>query len=165
MGYYNPLLAYGEEQVAKEAAEVGVNGFIVVDLPPEHAHSFITYCDKYSLGYIPLVAPTTDDSRFTLINQVARGFIYCVSVTGVTGARTSLPVDLTEFTQRVRQHVDKDKYIAVGFGISNREQAIQVGAIADGVVMGSAVIRAIESGNVEGMSTFLTNVIPPKTIL
>ena len=162
MGYYNPILAYGESKLTADAAEAGVDGFIVVDLPPEHAGPFVTLCDTHGLAYVPLAAPTTDDSRFETIAKVAKGFLYCVSVTGVTGARTELPPDLPEFLARVRKHVGQETPVAVGFGLSTKEHVAAVGSFADGVVMGSAVIRALEAGGVEGMKTFLKGVVPQR---
>ncbi len=161
MGYYNPLLAYGERALVEDAAKAGVDGFIVVDLPPEHAGPFLSHLDTRGLGYIPLVAPTTAEERFADIAKAARGFIYCVSVLGVTGARSELPPDLAAFAGRVRAHCG-GKPFAVGFGLSTAEHVASVGKLADGVVMGSAVIRALEKGGVEGMKAFLLGVVPQK---
>jgi tryptophan synthase alpha subunit len=161
MGYYNPIVSYGEAKLAADCASAGVDGFIVVDLPPEDASDFLVELDKHGLGFIPLVAPTSTESRLGAIAAAARGFIYCVSVTGVTGARTELPVDLAEFVKRVRARAGATP-VAVGFGISSREQAVQVGGLADGVVMGSAIINALQAGGVTGMAEFLSGIIPAK---
>jgi tryptophan synthase len=161
MGYYNPILAYGEARLATDCASVGVDGFIVVDLPPEHAATFVGHCDANGLGHIPLVAPTTDPARMPSIAASASGFIYCVSVTGVTGARDALPVDLTEFLGRVKAAAG-DKPIAVGFGLSTRQHVDAAGKLADGVVMGSAIVRALEGGGVEGMKKFVASVAPTR---
>lgn len=164
MGYLNPILAYGQEALAKDAKTAGVDGFIVVDLPPEDARKpggFLGACDSQGLGLVPLVAPTTAAERLPAIAAVARGFVYCVSVTGVTGARTELPADLSAFVDRVKGAVGSAAPVAVGFGLSTLEHAQAVGKVADGVVMGSAVIKAIESGGVEGMAAFLRSVVPP----
>lgn len=159
MGYFNPILAYGEAKLAADSAAVGVNAFIVVDLPQEHASRFVEQCDKFGLGHIPLIAPTTSDERLPVIAAHAKGFIYCVSVLGVTGARDSLPVDLTAFTAKVKKHAGNTP-IAVGFGLSTKEHVASVGSLADGVVMGSAVIKALEAGGVAGMKAFLQSVMP-----
>jgi len=159
MGYYNPFLRYGEEALATDAAAAGVDGFIVVDLPCEDAGDFLKQCDRTGLAFVPLVAPTTETARLPKIAEVARGFVYCVSVTGVTGARSELPPDLSDFLTRIRSHIPLP--LAVGFGLSTREQAIAVGRVADGVVMGSAIIRAIEAGGIDGLTAFLKEVVPP----
>lgn len=159
MGYYNPFLRYGEDALMADCVTAGINGFIVVDLPYDEAGSFLTKCRAAGRAFIPLVAPTTEPARLDKIAAVASGFVYCVSVTGVTGARTELPADLADFIARVRRHVTTAP-LAVGFGISTREQAASVGALADGVVMGSAIIRQLESEGVEGLRSFLREVIP-----
>lgn len=159
MGYFNPFLRYGATKLVEDCAAAGVNGFIIVDLPVEHAGVFVAACDTKGLGFTPLVAPTTLDSRLDAISGIARGFVYCVSVLGVTGARTELPVELPAMVDRIRSKVTLP--LAVGFGISSREHVEAVGALADGVVVGSAIINAIEKGGVEGLKAFLTAVIPP----
>jgi tryptophan synthase len=154
MGYYNPFLRYGEGKLVDECAEAGVNGFIVVDLPLEECASFLSHCDRKELAFVPLVAPTTEESRLAKIAAVGRGFVYCVSVTGVTGARTELPTDLADFVARVKAHIKLP--VAVGFGISTRAQVESVGKVADGVVMGSAIVTKLQTEGVEGLRAFLT---------
>lgn len=139
MGYFNPLLAYGLGRIAEEATRSEVAGFIVPDLPPEEAAEFET-----ALGELPLIrmlAPTTSAQRAAAIAQRARGFLYLVSLTGVTGARSALPEGLSEFIARVRQHTPLP--LCVGFGIGTPEQARAVGQIADGVIVGSACVKTI----------------------
>ena len=143
MGYYNPILAFGEARTARRAAEAGVDGFIVVDLPPEEAGSFLHECRQAGRSFVPLVAPTTSDARIPRIAEVADSFLYCVSVTGTTGARQELPPELASFVGRVRSKADLP--LAVGFGISRREHVLAVGRLADGVVVGSAIIAAIDA--------------------
>ena len=144
MGYVNPMLAYGLEQFVADAAEAGVDGFIVPDLPPEEAEEMATLCDKHQLALIYLLAPTSTPDRIKLIAENATGFIYLVSLTGVTGARNELAPDLAQFVERVRRETDVP--LAVGFGIGNGVQAKVVGQIADGVIVGSALVkRAAES--------------------
>jgi tryptophan synthase len=145
MGYYNPVLAYGEERAAAGAAAAGADGFIVVDLPPEEAGRFLAACKANDVSFVPLVAPTTSDERIGKIAKVADAFLYCVSVTGTTGQRTSLPDELPEFIARVRKQTDLP--LAVGFGISRREHVEAVGRIADAAVIGSAIIATIDAAD------------------
>jgi len=139
MGYFNPMLAYGLATLAAEAQESGADGFIVPDLPPEEAGEFEAAIAP--LPQIRMVAPTTPDERLQTITRGARGFLYLVSLTGVTGARTALPEGLPEFVSRVKAHAPVP--ICVGFGISTPEQAQAVGQLAEGVIVGSACVRAI----------------------
>jgi tryptophan synthase alpha chain len=140
MGYYNPILAYGLERFARDAHQAGVDGFIIPDLPPEEAGPMMSLCEELDLAMTFLLAPNSPQERVQKVARLNTGFIYLVSVTGITGARDSLPVDLEEFIQRVR--VYSEPPIAVGFGISNPTQARMVGNLADGVIVGSALIKA-----------------------
>eukprot|EP00730_Choanoeca_flexa_P004851 TRINITY_DN11819_c4_g4_i4.p1 TRINITY_DN11819_c4_g4~~TRINITY_DN11819_c4_g4_i4.p1 ORF type:complete len:686 (+),score=198.85 TRINITY_DN11819_c4_g4_i4:84-2141(+) len=142
MGYYNPMLAFGFDKLAKAASDAGANGFIIVDLPPEEASQALTAINEHELGFIPLVTPTTTEERLAKLAALGNSFIYCVSVTGVTGARTNLADDLPDFIARVRKHTNLP--LAVGFGISKREHVVTVGKHADGAVVGSAIIAAVE---------------------
>ena len=160
MGYYNPFMQYGEARLVKDCAAAGVDGFIIVDLPPEDAGDFVTTCNSGGLAFVPLVAPTTAMERFEKVASSASGFVYCVSVTGVTGARTELPTDLAALLRNIKQRVTLP--VAVGFGISTREHVDSVGRMADGVVMGSAVVAALRDGGVAGMKEFLAKVVPPR---
>lgn len=139
MGYFNPLLAYGLEALAREATESGADGFIVPDLPPEESAEFEAAIRP--LPQIRMVAPTTPEARLGQVLRAARGFVYLVSLTGVTGARAALPEGLSEFMARVRAQTKLP--VCVGFGISTPEQARAVGQLADGVIVGSACVRAI----------------------
>ncbi len=139
MGYYNPLLAYGLSRLAEEAARSEADGFIVPDLPVEEAAEFETVLGEAPL--IRMLAPTTSSNRAAKITRDARGFLYLVSLTGITGARHALPEGLPEFVARVREHTALP--LCVGFGISTPEQARAVGKIADGVIVGSACVKAI----------------------
>jgi len=143
MGYYNPILIYGERKVAQDAKEAGANGFIVVDLPPEEAVDFCAFLREAHLSYIPLVCPTTSDARIRKLSSLADSFIYCVSINGITGARQSLPPHLESFISRIRGVAPKHP-LAVGFGISNHDQFLTVGRLSEGVVIGSAFVRAIQ---------------------
>lgn len=142
MGYYNPLLAYGVDAFMRDAASAGVDGLIVVDLPPEESQAVRETCLGNNIRLIYLLAPTSTDERIKLVAGLASGFIYCVSVTGVTGARDEVSPGLEAFVQRVRNHTDLP--IAVGFGISQPTHFRAVGRIADAAVIGSAIIDEID---------------------
>lgn len=142
MGYYNPFFQMGIDAMCKEAKEGGADGFIVVDLPPEEGAELAVACNKYGLSNIPLIAPTTTDARISHLAKTASTFLYCVSTTGVTGARAELPSDLSEFIERVRKYTDLP--LAVGFGISTPDMVQSVANRADGVVVGSAILKAIQ---------------------
>jgi tryptophan synthase alpha chain len=141
MGYINPLLAYGLEKFVSDAARVGVDGFIVPDLPPEEAGELAGYCRSAGLALVYLAAPNTTSERLEKLAGLTRGFLYLVSLTGVTGARHNLPLDLAEFVQRAREVAQTP--LVVGFGISNPQQAGQVGRLVDGVIVGSALIQTV----------------------
>lgn len=143
MGYYNPVLNYGIEAYAKDCAAAGVDGFIIPDLPVDEAGPFHDACKAEGLALIPLLAPTSTDERIALGAAAADGFVYCVSVAGVTGARAELPVTLPDFVARVRSHTTLP--VAVGFGISERAHVEAVGLVADAAVVGSALINVIDS--------------------
>jgi tryptophan synthase alpha chain len=139
MGYYNPMLAYGLERFVRDAKEAGADGFIIPDLPMEEAEEFQAINGDMPL--IQMLAPTSPNERMEAIARNAKGFIYLVSVTGVTGERTSISEGLGDLIQRVREHTSAP--VCVGFGISTPEQAKQVGALADGVIVGSACVKTI----------------------
>jgi tryptophan synthase len=143
MGYYNPILARGEERAVREAKEAGADGFIVVDLPPEEAANFLAACRTYDMSFVPLVAPTSADERIGLIAKTADAFLYCVSMTGTTG-KGNVPLDsLPFFIERIRKQTDLP--LAVGFGINTRAQAERVREVADAAVVGSAIIATIDA--------------------
>jgi len=141
MGYYNPMLAYGLDKFVHDAQEAGADGFIIPDLPPEESGEFVEAAHASPLPLIQMLAPTTPNQRMESIARNAKGFIYLVSVTGVTGARSSISDGLGELIARVREHTSVP--VCVGFGISTPEQAKHVGALADGVIVGSACVKAI----------------------
>ncbi|KAK5116348.1 anthranilate synthase / indole-3-glycerol phosphate synthase [Meristemomyces frigidus] len=142
MGYYNPLLAYGEEKMLQDAKAAGVNGFIMVDLPPEEAVRFRGHCTAYGLSYVPLIAPATSEKRMKLLCSIADSFIYVVSRMGVTGASGALSSGLPQLLERVHKFSGGIP-AAVGFGVSTREHFVEVGAIAEGVVIGSQIINTL----------------------
>ena len=143
MGYYNPMLAYGLEKFVSDAQSAGADGFIIPDLPPEESEEFESL--NSDLPLIRMLAPTTPPERMETVARGAKGFIYLVSVTGVTGARQSLAEGLGELIASVRQQSSVP--VCVGFGIGTPEQAQSVGALADGVIVGSACVRAIGESN------------------
>jgi tryptophan synthase alpha chain len=145
MGYYNPLLAYGIARFGKDAAAAGADGIIPVDLPPEESDDLHRACLEHGLRVIYLLAPTSTDDRIRAVAERASGFVYCVSLTGVTGARDELSPELGEFIARVRQHIDLP--LAVGFGISQPKHFQAVGRLADAAVIGSAIIDEIAKGD------------------
>lgn len=143
MGYYNPILRYGEEKLVADAAKAGANGFIVVDLPPEEAISFRRICTRNGLSFVPLVAPVTSDERLKLLGSIADSFIYVVSKMGTTGASTLVSQGIAELCARVRKFAGQDIPLAVGFGVSTRDHFLQVGEAADGVVIGSQILTLL----------------------
>ncbi|KAJ3394265.1 tryptophan synthetase [Entophlyctis sp. JEL0112] len=143
MGYYNPFLIYGERKLMAECAKVGVDGFIVVDLPPMEAVKFRGLCTEFGLSYIPLIAPSTTDTRIKALTSIADSFIYVVSTLGVTGARAAVSSGLAGLVKRVKASTNLP--IAVGFGVSTREHFLEVGAQAEGVVIGSKIITTLKN--------------------
>ncbi len=143
MGYLNPIMSYTETAFARDAAAAGADGLIVVDVPPEEAGPLLEACRDNGLDLVFLLAPTSTEERIAAVAAVASGFIYCVSVTGVTGARSELPSELPDFVARVRKHTELP--LAIGFGISNRDHVERVGTIADAAIIGSAIINTIEN--------------------
>ncbi len=148
MTYYNPIFSYGIEKFVADAASAGIDGLLMPDLPPEEAEELGAACRKAGLATIQFLAPTSTEERIKFVARHATGFIYLVSVTGITGARTELPPDLKDFVKRVRKHTDLP--LAIGFGIGTGEQAAAVSEIADGVIVGSALVKA--AGSAEGVA-------------
>jgi tryptophan synthase alpha chain len=142
MTYFNPVFSYGLEQFCRACAGSGVSGLIIPDLPPEEGSEIEVISQKQDLDLIYLLAPTSTEERLKLVARKSRGFIYLVSVTGVTGAREKLPSDLEAFVARARKIATQP--LCVGFGISTPEQARQVARIADGVIVGSRIIQLME---------------------
>lgn len=140
--YFNPILAHGVEELASRAAASGVDGVLCLDLPPEEAYpGFVGALAGEGLATIFLLAPTSTPARVRRVDSLADGFVYYVSRTGVTGARSELPPELLDEAKRLRRRLHHP--LAVGFGISTPEQVAQVAAVADGVVVGSALVRLV----------------------
>lgn len=139
MGYFNPIFQRGITRFCANAATAGADGLIVPDLPPEEADELRQACRAHDIDLIFLLAPTSDDARIRRVVELSTGFIYLVSLIGVTGARDHLPADLEAFVQRVREQTHLP--LAVGFGIGSPEEARRVARVADGVIIGSAIVR------------------------
>ncbi|MEN6624743.1 MAG: tryptophan synthase subunit alpha [Candidatus Sumerlaeia bacterium] len=140
-GAYNPILHYGEIAFAESAATAGADGLLVPDLPPEAAGKLQTSAEAQDMGMVYLVAPTTTPERARKITEASRGFIYYISIKGVTGARAELPPDLEPRVKAVKELTDKP--VAVGFGVAEPAQARAIASFADGVIVGSALIKIV----------------------
>jgi tryptophan synthase alpha chain len=143
MTYFNPVFSYGLEEFCGACASSGVDGLIIPDLPPEEGMELEAVTQRHGLDLIYLLAPTSTEERIRLVASRSRGFIYLVSVTGVTGVRDKLPPGLNAFVGRVRKIACQP--ICVGFGISTPEQARQVAEVADGVIVGSRIVQLMEA--------------------
>jgi tryptophan synthase alpha chain len=143
MGYSNTFLALGEETFVRDAAQAGADGLILTDLPPEESDATRARCQEHGLDLIYLVAPTSDEARIAEIVPRASGFIYCVGVVGVTGARAELAKELPEFLRKLRAKTDLP--LVVGFGISKREHIEALEGLADGAIVASALIDLVAS--------------------
>ncbi len=154
MTYYNPVFHYGEERFTRKAKACGVDGLIVPDLPPEEGHGLIRAARQNGLATVFFLAPTTTPQRMKRIVNAATGFIYYVSLTGVTGARQELPASLTQQVRLAKRMTRKP--VCVGFGVSTPAQVRQVAKVADGVIVGSAIVNAI-AGN-KGKKQLVPNV-------
>jgi tryptophan synthase alpha chain len=141
--YYNPIFRYGSARFARDAQQVGVDGVLCVDLPPEEADELKRETDRHDIDLIFLLAPTSSLARAQMVLTRARGFVYYVSVIGVTGARAALPPELGEMVRRIR--AISPVPVGVGFGISSPQQAVEVARMADAVIVGSAISQLIET--------------------
>jgi len=142
MTYFNPVFSYGLEKFCDACAKSGIDGLIIPDLPPEEGSELEIITQNHGMDLIYLLAPTSTEERIQLVAEKSKGFIYLVSVTGVTGARDNLPSDLEAFVTRVRRVAIQP--LCVGFGISTSQQAGQIANIADGVIVGSRIIQLME---------------------
>ncbi|MDH5202012.1 MAG: tryptophan synthase subunit alpha [Nitrospirota bacterium] len=141
MTYYNPVLKYGEENFIKDAKDAGVDGVIVPDLPPDEGEEFISQSRKAGLSTIFLLAPTSTSDRIKKVAKASKGFIYYVTITGVTGSALLLDGSIETVLSEIRKYTDKP--VAVGFGVSTPEEASVVAKISDGVIVGSAIVRRL----------------------
>ena len=142
MGYYNPLLTYGEERFARDAAEAGIAGVIVPDLPFDEGEEFYAILEKEGVDGILMVTPNTSEERLVETGKRARGFVYCVSLLGITGQESGLYKEMGKYIEGVRKYVSVP--LALGFGIDGPEKASQVSPVVDGVVVGSAIVKLVE---------------------
>jgi len=151
MTYFNPVFNYGLEEFCNACTVSGIDGLIIPDLPPEESHNLEIATQNHAMDLIYLLAPTSTEERIRLVAKKSKGFIYLVSVTGVTGARDNLPSDLEAFITRVRNVIASEakqsQPLCIGFGISTPQQAKQIARIADGVIVGSRLIQLMESGD------------------
>ena len=155
MTYYNIIFKYGVIRFIQDAVKSGVDGAIIADLPPEEASELISAARKHDFATIFLIAPTSTSERIKLISEASTGFIYCVSLTGVTGARNQISDMLAPTLEQIGKYADKP--VAVGFGVSNPDQAREVASMADGVIVGSAIVNIIEA-NAENTNKLLSSV-------
>jgi tryptophan synthase alpha chain len=160
-GYYNPIFSYGNERFAIRAKKAGVDGILVVDLPPEESYELRQYTDPAGIDFISLIAPTTNNNRVRTIAKDATGFLYYISITGVTGTAKPVISNITSDVVRIRSASALP--LVIGFGISTPEQAADIASFADGIVIGSAFVELIEKniGNsnlIEIASTFIRDI-------
>jgi tryptophan synthase alpha chain len=144
MSYLNPLLSYGKERIFADMKSAGFSGMIIPDLPLEESGGWKKNAEENGVDLIFLATPTTSDERLRGLVEASKGFVYCVSLTGITGARTDLPPHLSEFISKVKSLTDKPA--AVGFGISTSDHVRQLKGMADGVIVGSRIVKAIGNG-------------------
>jgi tryptophan synthase alpha chain len=144
MSYMNPLLAYGFEQLADDAIMAGVCGFIVPDLPWEESEEFRAALDNKGLALVQLVTPATPEERLEQLCKGSQGFVYAVTITGVTGGTTALPADVTDYLDKVAGHSNIP--VCAGFGVRHAEQVTNLGKHASGVIVGSALVEQLEAG-------------------
>nr|ALS91706.1 tryptophan synthase alpha chain protein [uncultured bacterium] len=141
MGYYNPIYIYGVETFLADAKAAGIDGLIVVDLPPEEDEELCLPALKAGLNFIRLATPTTDDKRLPAVLANTSGFVYYVSITGITGAAAADPAKVKDAVARIKRHTQLP--VAVGFGVRNADQARAIAEGADGVVVGTALVEAV----------------------
>ncbi|MBC7375652.1 MAG: tryptophan synthase subunit alpha [Frankiales bacterium] len=149
MGYWNPVHRYGFRRWAQALKDAGGAGAITPDLIPEEAPEWLEACREFDLDPVFLVAPSSTDERIAVVGRTNRGFVYAAAVMGVTGARAEVGVGAQELVRRTRAQTDLP--VAVGLGVSTAAQAAQVAAFADGVVVGSALVRALDTGGVDAV--------------
>jgi tryptophan synthase alpha chain len=142
MGYFNPILSYGPEKFVQDAARAGADGLIIVDLPPEESAELAPFAKKAGLDFIRLITPTTDDSRLKTVLKDSTGFLYYVSITGVTGTASADVAAVGAHIARIKQVTNLP--VVAGFGIKNADDVAAMSKIADGVVVGSAIVQNIE---------------------
>ncbi len=154
MTYYNPIFVMGDEKFCQMAKDSGIDGFIVPDLPPEEAEGFKEIANKNGLDMIFLLAPTSHEERIKKIGDMSDSFIYYVSLTGITGERETLPwQELEEKVKQIKKITGK--FVAVGFGVSKKEHTQKLSKIADGVIVGSAIVKLQGKADIEGIKNLV----------
>ena len=157
MGYYNPIYSWGAEKFCADAAAAGVDGLIIVDLPPEEVDELLPFAKANTIDFIFLTTPTSDDARLPTILAKASGFVYYVSIAGITGTRSANTTDVGQAVERIRRHTDLP--VCVGFGIKSKAQAAEIARIADGVVVGSAIVDLLKTeGGVWAAQAFVKDI-------
>lgn len=154
--YYNVVFARGADEFLREAAEAGVSGLVIPDLPVDEVGAFAQQAEGAGVALCPLVAPTSTDERVARVGELATGFVYCVSVAGVTGVRDSLPPGAVELLRRVRSMTEAP--VALGFGIGSEGAAVEAAAEADGIIIGSKLMRLVAEGGPERAGGWLREV-------
>jgi tryptophan synthase alpha chain len=154
--YYNVIFARGAEEFLSEAAEAGVSGLVIPDLPVDEAGRLAGLAAETGVAFCPLVAPTSTDERVSRVGEMATGFVYCVSVAGVTGVRDTLPPGAVALLRRVRARTDAP--VALGFGIGSAEAAVEASGEADGIIIGSKLMRLVDEGGAEHAGEWLRGV-------
>jgi tryptophan synthase alpha chain len=154
MGYLNPILAYGIDRFINDARAAGASGVIIPDLPPDEADESLRACQSAGLAHVFLIAPTSNEARISIVAGKASGFIYLVSLTGITGARAELNPEIPEFVARVRAKTSQP--LVMGFGISTPDHARMMTGLVDGFIVGSALVRAAADG-IEAVRTLATS--------
>lgn len=155
MGYYNPIYNYGVEKFCKDANEAGADGVILVDLPPEEEKEFVDIAVRYGIKLIRLIAPTTDDSRLAVLNRNAGGFLYYISIAGITGTKSAHTETLKNKVKHLKSKTRLP--VAVGFGIKTQKQAAEIGKFSDAVVVGSALVEIIARRKFSAAQAFVTS--------
>ena len=145
MGYYNPVLKYGVKKFVSDCVRGGVDGVIIPDLPPDEADELIAAAKKKGFATIFLLSATSTPDRIKLISKKSKGFIYYVSLTGITGARAILPKELVSRVRLIKRYSDKP--VCVGFGVSRPAQVREIARMAEGVIVGSAIVKEIENNS------------------
>lgn len=145
MTYYNPVFKFGTERFVREAVRAGVDGTIIPDLIPDEADDFIRTAKQHGLDTVFLLAPTSTQDRIRKVSKASTGFIYYVSITGITGSKLSMGAEMKNTLDSIKSF--SKKHIAVGFGISNPKEAAAAAKLADGVIIGSAIVKLITKGN------------------
>jgi tryptophan synthase alpha chain len=154
--YYNVIFARGVERFLQEVAGAGVSGLVIPDLPVDEAGRFAELAAEAGVAFCPLVAPTSTDRRVARVGEMATGFVYCISVAGVTGVRDTLPPGAVELLRRVRARIDAP--VALGFGIGSAQAAVEAAEEADGIIIGSKLMRLVGEGGAERAGGWLSEV-------